>query len=57
MHNKGNYKKGERKPSEWEKIIENEATDKRINLQNIQVEHVAQHQKNKQLNQKVGQSS
>ena len=54
MHNKGNYKKGERKPSEWEKIIENEATDKRINLQNIQVEHVAQHQKNKQLNQKVG---
>jgi len=28
LHNKGNYKKGERKPSEWEKIIENEATDK-----------------------------
>ena len=54
MHNKGNYKKGERKPSEWEKIIENEATDKRINLQNIQAAHAAQYQKNKQPNQKVG---
>ena len=28
MHNKGNYKQGERQPSEWEKIIANEATDK-----------------------------
>ena len=25
--NKGNYKQGERQPSEWEKIIANEATD------------------------------
>ena len=28
MHNKGTYKQGERQPSEWEKIIANEATDK-----------------------------
>ena len=28
MHNEGNYKQGERQPSEWEKIIANEATDK-----------------------------
>ena len=28
MHNKGNHKKGKRQPSEWEKIITNEATDK-----------------------------
>ena len=28
MHNKGNYKQGEKTPSDWEKIIANEATDK-----------------------------
>ena len=28
MHSKGNYKQGKRKPSEWEKIIANETTDK-----------------------------
>ena len=28
MHIKGNYKQGERQPSEWEKIIANETTDK-----------------------------
>ena len=30
MHNKGNYKQGERQPSEWEKIIANEANDKEL---------------------------
>ena len=30
MHNKGNYKKVEKQPSEWEKIIANEATDKQL---------------------------
>ena len=30
MHNKGNYKQGERQPSEWEKIIANKATDKEL---------------------------
>ena len=28
MHSKGNYKQGEKTPSEWEKIIADEATDK-----------------------------
>ena len=30
MHKEGNYKQGERQPSEWEKIIGNEATDKEL---------------------------
>ena len=30
MHNKGNYKQGERQPSECEEIIANEATDKEL---------------------------
>ena len=34
-------------PLEWEKIIANEETDKRINLQNIQAAHATQYQKNK----------
>jgi len=28
LHSKGNYKQGERQPSEWKKIIANETTDK-----------------------------
>ena len=44
--------KVKRQPSEWEKIIANEATD---NLKNIQATHVAQFQKNKQPNKKMGQ--
>ena len=51
--------KVKRQPSEWEKIIANEtttaaATTQRINFQNMQAAHTTQHQKNKQLNQKVG---
>ena len=30
MHNEGNYRQGEKQPSEWEKIIANEATDKEL---------------------------
>ena len=30
MHNEGNYKKVKRQPSEWEKIISKEATDKEL---------------------------
>ena len=30
MHSKGNYKRGEKTTSEWEKIIANEATDKEL---------------------------
>ena len=47
--------KVKRQPSEWEKIIANEATEKRINLKNIQAAHAAQYQKNKQPNQKMVQ--
>ena len=38
--------KVKRQPSEWEKIIANEETD-RINLKNIQATLAAQYQKNK----------
>ena len=46
--------KVKREPSEWEKIIANEATDKELILKNIQAAHAAQFQKNK-TNQKMGQ--
>ena len=46
--------KVKRQPSEWERIIANEATD-RTNLKNIQATPAAQLQKNKQPNQKMGQ--
>ena len=45
--------KVKRQPSEWEKIIANETTE-RINFQNVQAAHTTQRQKNKQPNQKVG---
>ena len=43
--------KVKRQPSEWEKIIANEATD---NRQNVQAAHAVQQQKNKRTNQKMG---
>ena len=30
LHNEGNYKQSKKQPSEWEKIIANEATDKEL---------------------------
>ena len=54
MHNKGNYKQGEKTALRMEKIMANETTDKRIHLQNIQAANAAQYQKNEQPNQKVG---
>ena len=39
--------KVKRQPSEWEKIIAHEATDKRTNLKNIQATPATQFQKNK----------
>ena len=44
--------KMKRQPSEWEKIIVNETTDKGL-ISKIQAGHSAQYQKNKKLNQKV----
>ena len=46
--------KVKRQPSEWEKIIANEATD---NLKNIQATPAAQFQKNKLPNQKMCQKT
>ena len=39
--------KVKRQPSDWEKIIANEATDKELISKNTQAAHAAQHQKNK----------
>ena len=47
--------KVKRQPSEWEKIIANEATDKELIFKNIQATPPAQFQKNKRPNQKMGQ--
>ena len=44
-----------RQPSEWEKIIANEAIDKELISKNIQATPAAQFQKNKRPNQKLGQ--
>ena len=51
MHNKGNYKQGEKTAFKMGKIIVNEAT-KKIYPKNIQAAHAAQYQKNKGPNQK-----
>ena len=40
-------RKVKRQPSEWEKIIANEATDQTTNLKNLQATPAAQFQKNK----------
>ena len=44
-----------RQPSEWEKIITNEATDKQLSLKIYKQLYTAQFQKNKPPNQKMGQ--
>ena len=46
--------KMKRQPSEWEKIIANEATDKEL-ISKIEPAHAAQFQKNKIPNQTMGQ--
>ena len=43
-----------RQPSEWEKIIANETTDKRLIYKTYKQLITTQYQKNKQPNQKVG---
>ena len=48
--------KVKRQPSEWEKIIANETTDKGlISKINFQAAYTTQCQKNKQSNEKVGE--
>ena len=39
-------KKMKRQPTEWEKIVPNNATDKRLNIQNIKTTHTTQKQIN-----------
>ena len=56
LNNEGNYKQGEKAAF---RMVENNSkwnNWQRINLQNIQAARVAQYQKNKWPNQKVGQS-
>ena len=47
--------KVKRQPSEWEKVIANEATDKRLISKNILATPASQFQKNKRPNQKIVQ--
>ena len=44
--------KGKRQASDWEKIIENEATDKELISKNTQAANAAQFQKNRQPKKK-----
>ena len=46
MHSKGNHKK--RQPTEWEKIVSNNAM-LRLNLKNIQTTHTTQQQRNNSI--------
>ena len=55
MHNKGNNKRGEKVAFRMGENNSKQSNWKRINLKNIQVAHVAQHQKNKWPNQKMNQ--
>ena len=45
-----------RQPSEWENILANKATEKRINLQNIKIADAAQYQKKKSQSENGGKT-
>ena len=55
MHNKGNYKQGEKTAFRMGENNSKQSNWQRINLKNIQAAHAAQFQKNEQPNQKMGQ--
>ena len=55
LHNKENYKQGEKTAFEMGENNSKWSNWQRINLKNIQAAHAAQYQKNKQPNQKMGQ--
>ena len=54
MHSKGNHKQDEKTTLRMGENICKRSNWQRIDLQNIQAAHVAQYQKNKQPNQKMG---
>ena len=55
MHNKGNYKQGEKTPFRMGENNSKQSNGQRINLKNIQATPAVQFQKNKWPNQKMGQ--
>ena len=55
MHNKGNYKQGEKTAFRMGENNSKQSNWQIINLKNIQATPAAQFQKNKQPNQKMGQ--
>ena len=55
MHNKGNYKQGEKTAFRMGENNNKWSNWQIINLKNIQAAHVAQSQKNKQPDQKLDQ--
>ena len=55
MHNKGNYKQGEKIAFRMRENNSKQSNGQRINLKNIQATPAAQFQKNKPPNQKMGQ--
>ena len=57
MHNKENYKQGEKTTLRAGENNSKGNNWQRINFQNIQAVHTTQYQENKQPNQKVGKRS
>ena len=55
LHNKGNYKQGEKTAFRMEENNSKRSDGQRINLKNIQATPAAQFQDNKRPNQKMGQ--
>ena len=54
MHSKGNHRQNEKTTHRMEENICKQCDCQGISLQNLQTVHVAQYQKNKQPNQKMG---
>ena len=55
MHNKGNYKQGEKIAFRMRENNSKWSNGQRLNLKNIQATPAAEFQKNKQPNKKMGQ--
>ena len=54
---KGNHKQNEKTTHRMGENISKRCNRQGISLQNIQIAHIAQYQKNKQANQKMGRRS